>query len=178
MMRASHQGSSGGFTLIELLVVVAIIGLLSSVVVVSLDTSRARAREAARIVGMDELVKALELYAAANDQTYPKPASSAGSGTCGSVMCPATLATPLEPYLAQIPLDPLYANKPYAQGNGYRYCGVRQTSSMTSPVSYYALARWSEPLGSYCRPRVVASPPLDTPTTQTCSFDFASLPAC
>jgi prepilin-type N-terminal cleavage/methylation domain-containing protein len=51
-----------GFTLIELLVVVAIIGLLSSVVLASLNTARSKARDAARLTQMKQLQLALEFY--------------------------------------------------------------------------------------------------------------------
>lgn len=51
-----------GFTLIELLVVIAIIGILSSVVLSSLNTARARARDTQRITDIKEVQKAVELY--------------------------------------------------------------------------------------------------------------------
>ncbi|MFA5987604.1 MAG: type II secretion system protein [Candidatus Paceibacterota bacterium] len=59
-----------GFTLIELLVVIAIIGILSSVVLVSLNSSRAKARDAKRIADISQLQTALALYMDTNG-TYP-----------------------------------------------------------------------------------------------------------
>ncbi len=54
--------NSKGFTLIELLVVVAIIGILSSVVLASLNSARKKARDARRKSDLSQIRTALELY--------------------------------------------------------------------------------------------------------------------
>ncbi len=64
-----------GFTLIELLVVIAIIGVLSSVVLASLNTARAKARDAFRPSSLEQVRNALELYASDNNESYPSTGS-------------------------------------------------------------------------------------------------------
>lgn len=59
-----------GFTLIELLVVIAIIGLLSSVVLASLNQARIKARDSQRKQDIIQVRNALELYYADN-KSYP-----------------------------------------------------------------------------------------------------------
>ena len=56
-----HKKTKKGFTLIELLVVVAIISLLSSVVLASLNSARAKARDAKRKQTLTQLRIANEL---------------------------------------------------------------------------------------------------------------------
>ena len=64
-IRRDHT-SLRGFTLIELLVVIAIIGILSSVVLASLNSARQKGRDAKRISDVKQLQLALELYYDAN----------------------------------------------------------------------------------------------------------------
>ncbi len=60
------KARSRGFTLIELLVVIAIIGILSSVVLASLNSARVKARDARRMSDLEQLQTALELYYSTN----------------------------------------------------------------------------------------------------------------
>lgn len=71
---------SRGFTLIELLVVIAIIGVLSSVVLASLNTARGRARDTSRIAVMRQVENALAFYALSNGGVYPNANGGAGCG--------------------------------------------------------------------------------------------------
>ena len=66
------------FTLIELLVVIAIIGVLSTVVLISLKSIRAKARDARRLSDMKQIQTALEEYYSDYGH-YPQENSSNGS---------------------------------------------------------------------------------------------------
>ena len=61
-MKSIGHENKKGFTLIELLVVVAIIGLMASVVMVSLESARAKARDARRMSDLAQIRTALNLY--------------------------------------------------------------------------------------------------------------------
>ena len=104
------QKKNKGFTLIELLVVIAIIGILSSVVLASLNTARQKSRDAKRIADVKQLQLALELYFD-NTKAYPDAALTGLAPT----------------YIPAIPVDPLNTGS-YV----YKYTGISVNGSCTS----------------------------------------------
>ena len=103
------------FTLIELLVVIAVIGLLASVVLVAMNNSRAKARDAKRIAEKKQAVTAFNLYYNDNGK-WPLTVSSftpssnclaSSSETCwlGSRTGLDSLVSALSPYLSSLPTN-------------------------------------------------------------------------
>jgi type II secretion system protein G len=114
-----------GFTLIELLVVVAIISLLSSVVLTSLNSARAKARDARRLSDVRQLQIALELYYDDNG-SYPSSGTACSGWALshpGYIACWDDLETQLSPYLTRLPVDPLNGYPPNYTYNAYQYRG-------------------------------------------------------
>ena len=70
-----------GFTLIELLVVIAIIGLLSTMAVISLNSARAKARDARRLSDVKQLSTMLSLEAADDPTAAIEGCTAAGDIT-------------------------------------------------------------------------------------------------
>jgi prepilin-type N-terminal cleavage/methylation domain-containing protein len=66
-----------GFTLIELLVVIAIIGVLASIVLVSLNGARGKGRDARRISELGQIVRTINLNSSVD--------TSSPFGTCTTV---------------------------------------------------------------------------------------------
>jgi len=118
-----------GFTLIELLVVVAIIGLLSSIVFASLNTARAKARDAKRKEDFEQLRTALAMYYNDNNGQYPASGSWRGncptwgnystSGATGYIPNLAPTYIPVLP-LDPNPTPPTYCYIYYSDGNNYK----------------------------------------------------------
>ena len=129
MNRLRNQNQKG-FTLIELLVVIAIIGLLASVVLLALNSARAKARDAKRLADVRQIATAMESYF--NDFGF-YPSTTA---TIGTAVQPIGL-TPT--YIGQIPTAPIPADNPTSGTactaaltvgtyNDYRYAFVSASS--------------------------------------------------
>jgi len=99
-----------GFTLIELLVVIAIIGILSSVVLASLNSARTKARDAKRVSDIKQLQLALEMYYDDNSN-YPTAISTANLVTPG--------------HIAAIPTDP-------STGTAYTFAALGSGTTCSS----------------------------------------------
>lgn len=104
--------NSKGFTLIELLVVIAIIGILSSVVLASLNSARKKSRDARRVADIGQIKTALELEF---DKSNAYPSALTALKTNG--------------FMAQIPVDPLNTGS-YI----YTYCPISATDYHLSAV--------------------------------------------
>jgi len=126
---------SKGFTLVELLVAISIIGLMSSITLVSLNSARAQSRDAKRITEIDQLQTALELYFDQNG-TYP-PINNASTSKqpngCGQSGSWCDLETELSSFMNPIPRDPLGLQ------NDYRI--FYDSDSNTNYDSYGIMAR-------------------------------------
>lgn len=146
----NHRGNQRfltGFTLIELLIVVAIIGLLTSILIVSFGTARIRARDTKRVNDMTQVRTGLDNFLG-QVGGYPSTAiwnvAVGGTLSCDGIN------------FLQVPRDPLvsYSYTYTGGGPGFSGCGDTlyptykiqfQTEDTTSlgPVGTY----WLSPVG-------------------------------
>ena len=112
-----------GFTLIELLVVIAIIGILSSIVLASLNSARQKGRDARRVSDIKQLQLALELYYDAKGQYATSTALLVTNG-----------------YIAAVPTDP----QTQAQ---YSYAALQGSAATVATCASYHLGTTLEQTG-------------------------------
>lgn len=155
-MRKINIREKNGFTLIELLVVIAIIGLLSSIVLTSLNSARVKARDARRLADINQLRIALELYADSNGK-YPVVALNwwclghTTATTCGGEQYTGNdaLNAMLTPYMSKIPDDPRsHSHNPSTcWGDSYQY-----STNGTAATLHWYYENASVPTATACLP--------------------------
>lgn len=91
LRRLTAHGTRG-FTLIELLVVIAIIGILSSVVLASLNTARNKGADAAIKANLVNSRAEAELWYDNNSNTYTGVCATTGTGAIGDNVKAADVA--------------------------------------------------------------------------------------
>ena len=119
-----------GFTLIELLVVIAIIGMLSSVVLASVNSARIKARDARRLEDMIQIRNALALYASDNGGKYPNLWVADAPHLNGTGNDWVLLENALAPYIKKLPRE-----SKVDSSNMYVYNAIFGTGWFTSGVA-------------------------------------------
>lgn len=93
-----------GFTLIELLIVIAIIGILATISITSLNTARIKARDVCRISDLRQVALALEMYYSDNTNVgYP---GASGSNQWGDETWGMVKVLQDSKYFSVAPSDP------------------------------------------------------------------------
>ncbi|MDP2593150.1 MAG: prepilin-type N-terminal cleavage/methylation domain-containing protein [bacterium] len=148
--------SVSGFTLIELLVVIAIIGLLSSVVLSSLNSAREKARDSKRKSDIEQIAIALQL-SYDKDDSYTQPENCNGdtsTGACGGSGGGWGSNSDLQDivsdgFMSSLPVDPLNDSSFYYT---YEPWNANQIGQGEEAGQYYTLcAIRLESGGSFCK---------------------------
>lgn len=132
-----------GFTLIELLVVIAIIGILASVILVALNSARAKARDAQRTQEVRQIYNAIALYQADHNGALPdlgnpaclditNPDASCIADSGDSVYSATNwdvLAAQLRPYITLPATDPCPTCIGQAKHDGFVFAAERSATT-------------------------------------------------
>lgn len=127
-MRKTKNRTQKGFTLIELLIVIAIIGILASVVLVSLNSARQKAKSARKKTELSQIIKLVQIYYI-NENSMPANTNSGGWCIIGSGACLQELVT--KGYTTSLPTSPDSSAYYY-----YNYGSYGLVASRMTPPEY------------------------------------------
>jgi prepilin-type N-terminal cleavage/methylation domain-containing protein len=155
-----HAIRKTGFTLIELLVVMAIIGILSAVVLTSLNGARQKGRDARRISDIKQIQLALELYYDSTN-AYPVAIGPANNSVLVN-----------NGFIASLPIDPsnnaVYSYTPYAATTNTSICSSYHLGAdLESGVTHTVLQTDADVTAT--APAISGTPPTGGETLQTAS---------
>jgi len=124
-----------GFTLIELLVVIAVIGLLSSIVLVSMSPARKKAKDTRRMTDLKQISSAMELC-------YGEPTCAGGQDRYIATTAGANTVTSIGIFMPKVPCDPLGCSAGYNWTTNvlpYKYyCAYSKLESETADTFFCA----------------------------------------
>jgi prepilin-type N-terminal cleavage/methylation domain-containing protein len=145
-----------GFSLIELLVVIAIIGLLSSIILASLNKAQSKGRDAKRVSDIKQIQLALQVYYDQNNNyTTASYGSTCGTALTGSdVVSVALLSAGVIPSIPTVPSNSgAWCGDSYYVGtwNSGQNVAVLTTLENVDPacIPWAGPSSWYQ-TGSYC----------------------------
>lgn len=130
-LRMQSHRTLAAFTLIELLVVIAIIGVLSVVVLASVQIARDKARDAAIKSDVDSIVTQTNIYYDNHANSYGTAVNSCVSGVYTDV----TITNGLS--IIQNTQNAAGTRTCYASGDKYGFAVTRPSSAIYTPDSTY-----------------------------------------
>jgi prepilin-type N-terminal cleavage/methylation domain-containing protein len=140
----THRGFTRAFTLIELLVVIAIIGILSAVVLASVDTARSKGNNASVEANLSTVSPQAELYYDTNG-SYGVTTNtvygfvSSGCSSAGTIFADPTIHAALTTALANLSA-PAEGTDYSCTSNGSSYIvGVRMKSLNARPGAIWCV---------------------------------------
>ena len=131
------KSKNKGFTLIELLVVIAILGLLATIVLVSLNSGRMKSRDVKRKADLRQISVAMELYFNTNN-AYPSYAVDSCSAT-GVTGCTGVYPLAIGTFISAMPRDPSNNTTRYYRvkaSTGANFCVIAANLENESAAYY------------------------------------------
>ena len=127
-----------GFTLIELLVIIAIIGILATVIVLNMGKASAKGRDAKRKDDISQIARALKMYYAEKG-SYPSTSIADNSYNTISNWLWLNNNVSLQPYLANLPIDPKNNNLALSNSLAYRYLYRLAMTTGSLPYDWFTV---------------------------------------